>query len=80
MKNHDTYAGIAALSICEALRLALNDAKVLPENEIIGVLKDATSAHEGAVGNRSADDQTHIEVAKLISQIIADGNSVRRAN
>jgi hypothetical protein len=35
---------MAALSICEALLLALNDAKILPEDEIMGVLGDAASA------------------------------------
>lgn len=34
MSEHNTYSGLAALSICEALLLALNDAKVLPESEI----------------------------------------------
>lgn len=31
----------AALAICESLMLALNDRKVLPEREIIGILQDA---------------------------------------
>jgi hypothetical protein len=29
----------------------LNDSKVLPENEIMGVLKDAATAHENAGGS-----------------------------
>ncbi len=41
MSNNNNDSGIAALSICEALLLALNDAKVLPESEIMGILKDA---------------------------------------
>ena len=45
MSNPNEIAGNAALSICEALLLALNDRKVLPEKEIIGLLQDA-AAHE----------------------------------
>ena len=37
---------MAALSICESLMLALNDAHILPEAEILGVLKDAAEVHE----------------------------------
>jgi len=37
MANED-YPGRAALSICEALLLAINDHKLLPESEILGVL------------------------------------------
>lgn len=36
MSDYNTYSGMAALSICEALLLALNDAQVLPESEIVG--------------------------------------------
>ena len=42
---HD-IAGTAALAICELLLLALNDHKILPEREIVGILKDAAAAHE----------------------------------
>ncbi len=77
MPDHDTYSGIAALSICEALLLALNDAHVLPENEIIGVLKDAATTHENA-GGSEAEVETHKTVASLINRIIDGGNSVRR--
>ena len=77
MSNDHIHAGMAALSICESLLLALNDRRVLPESEILGVLKDAASAHENAV---SAEDkvETHMAVATLINRIIAGGNSVRR--
>lgn len=69
-------AGTAALSICESLLLALNDRKVLPEKEIVGILRDAAAAHEGAVeADRS---ELHTEVAALINGILAGGNSVRR--
>ena len=78
MTDHSTTSGLAALSICEALLLALNDAKVLPENEIIGVLTDAAAAHENVRGS-DTEIEAHDAVAKLINKIIAGGNSVRRS-
>lgn len=77
MSEHSTYSGIAALSICEALMLALNDAKVLPEKEIVGILTDAAATHENAVGT-DAELKMHKSVAALLNCIIAGGNSVRR--
>ena len=69
--------GTAALAICESLLLALNDRKVLPEAEIVGLLKDAAAAHHHAA---TEDDRAelHAAVAKLINGILAGGNSVRR--
>ncbi|SEN86251.1 hypothetical protein SAMN05216227_102826 [Pseudorhodobacter antarcticus] len=77
MTNANNNAGVAALTICEALLLALNDAKILPEKEILGVLHDAAATHENAA---DAGDNTemHKAVATLINGIIAGGNSVRR--
>jgi hypothetical protein len=77
MSESDMFSGMAALSICEALLLALNDAKVLPESEIVGVLSDAAAAHEGA-DVADHDAALHQEVAALIRRIIDGGNSVRR--
>lgn len=74
MENRKDYTGMAALSICESLLLALNDHKILPEREIVGVLKDAASSHENAVDE---DAETHRDAASLINRIIAGGNSVR---
>ena len=48
MSLPDDPAGMAALSICEALLLALNDYKLLPQSEIVGVLTDAATTHENA--------------------------------
>lgn len=70
-------AGTAALAICESLLLALNDHNILPEHEIMGVLKDAAATHE----NAPPGDGTHAmhkAVAALINKIIDGGNSVRR--
>lgn len=70
-------AGLAALAICESLLLALNDRQILPEKEIVGILKDAAAAHENA---RPQDGivTTHQAVAAVINKIIDGGNSVRR--
>lgn len=72
----DDIAGTAALAICEALLLALNDHKILPEKEIVGVLRDAAAAHANAPA--SDKDALHAAVAALINGILAGGNSVRR--
>lgn len=77
MPDHPDYSGMAALSICEALLLALNDHHLLPEPEILGILHDAAAAHENAVGPEG-DREAHMAVAELINRIIAGGNSVRR--
>lgn len=74
--NH--ASGSAALAICESLLLALNDHKILPEQEIVGILRDAAAASQPVPG----DDQLsahHAAVEKLINKIIAGGNSVRRS-
>jgi hypothetical protein len=70
-------AGTAALAICESLLLALNDRNVLPEREIVGILRDAAAAHANDPGEDELND-LHKAVADLISGIISGGNSVRR--
>lgn len=77
MPAQTDYAGMAALSICEALLLAMNDRGLLPEHEIVDVLRDAAATHENALGS-DADSEAHRAVAGLINRIIAGGNSVRR--
>lgn len=77
MTDDQMYSGMAALTICEALLLALNDAQILPEKEIMGVLKGAAT-HENAVGSED-DAEKHRAASALIRRIIAGGNSVRRA-
>ena len=70
-------AGAAALAICESLMLALNDRNILPEREIMGVLKDAAMAHETSAAEPNAQPH-HAAAAILINRIISSGNSVRR--
>lgn len=77
VSDHNTHSGMAALSICEALMLALNDAQILPEAEILGVLKDAADGH-GNIEETDVDFEDHQAVAILIRKIIDGGNSVRR--
>ena len=76
MPDQKDVSGMAALAICEALLLAMNDHKLLPEQEIVGVLRDAAATHENA-GGPDADKDIHRAVAGLINLIIAGGNSVR---
>lgn len=78
MLSTNELSGIAALSICESLLLAMNDHDILPESEIVGVLSDAAATHESAIGADGEADVTHRAVASLIRTIIAGGNSVRR--
>lgn len=75
--DDQSHSGMAALSICEALLLALNDAGILPEHEIAGILRDAAASHANAVGTKREMAQHQI-VAELINAIIFGGNSVRR--
>jgi len=70
--------GAAALAICESLLLALNDRKILPEHEIVGVLRDAASAHDNDLDLKDGHSEMHTAVAVLINLIIDGGNSVRR--
>lgn len=77
MSVPNDIAGAAALSICESLLLALNDRNILPEKEIVGILRDAAATHEFS----SDDDEQkelHTAVAALINGILTGGNSVRR--
>lgn len=77
MNDRNTNAGMAALTICESLLLALNDHKILPESDIVGILVDAADTHENAASEGS-DQEAHLAVVALIRKIISDGNSVRR--
>ncbi|MEH6830310.1 MAG: hypothetical protein V7661_05650 [Sulfitobacter sp.] len=77
MPQPNDVSGTAALAICESLLLALNDNGVLPEHEIVGVLKDAAAANQDVPGNEEKT-ALHTAVTKLINSIIDRGNSVRR--
>lgn len=70
-------SGSAALAIVESLLLALNDRNMMPEHEILGVLRDAAAAHE-SMPETAGRPGHHAAVAALINRILAGGNSVRR--
>lgn len=65
-------AGLAALSICESLLLALSDLKIMSEKDASGVLEDAAAAHRGAIGG--ADE---LALNRKIADII-DNMGTRR--
>jgi hypothetical protein len=77
MPNVPDVAGTAALAICESLLLALNDHNIQPENEILGILRDAQAAHLNTPAEQG-NPALHKAVAALIHGILAGGNSVRR--
>ncbi|RVT82856.1 hypothetical protein DXV76_15155 [Rhodobacteraceae bacterium CCMM004] len=78
MSDQKDPAGMAALSICEALLLALHDRDLLPEREVVGILRDAAATHENALGPDS-ERQVHSATAKLINDIILGGILSRRS-
>ena len=63
-------SGLAALSICESLLLALLDCRVLSDDEIRGVLEDAAAAHRHAVGTPQ-EREVHAAVAAIIDRMQA---------
>lgn len=71
-------SGMAALSICQSLLLALQDRDVLPQREIVGILRDAAETHENANGPEP-ERQLHVATAELINEILEDGNLTRNA-
>ncbi|SLN77150.1 hypothetical protein [Roseisalinus antarcticus] len=77
MSHTPDVSGVAALSICESLLLALNDRNILPEHEIVGILRDAAAAHSNDTG-QDGKAELHAAVAALINGILEGGNSVRR--
>ena len=72
MLDKQDPAGMAALSICEALLLALRDREVLPESEIVGILRDAAETHEHADSSKS-QKQLHVAAAELINEVLEEG-------
>lgn len=73
MSTADEHTGRAALSICEALLLAMKDLGVMPEHDIVGLLRDAAATHENAVGTE-LEMERHRAVAEMINAIIACGS------
>jgi hypothetical protein len=76
MQNVPDAAGRAALTICESLLLALSDRNILPEREILGILRDAAATHENDPGDDGLAD-LHAAVAELINAIRIGGSPIR---
>ena len=75
--NQDTsVVGAAALSICESLLIALNDLKIINDQDTRAVLTDAAETHRIAVPG-SLNPEEHRAVADLIDRIVDGKNSVR---
>ena len=70
-------SGVAALSICESLLLALSDLKIMGKIDGDGVLTDAATAHQGAAGSPH-ETALNLEVIAIIERIIAGKNSIPR--
>lgn len=68
-------SGLAALSICESLLTSLQELKIIGAQEIVGILKDAATAHHQAA--TAAGSKTHRAAADVIDRIIVGKNSVR---
>jgi hypothetical protein len=78
MSTASNHAGQAALSICEALLLAMKDHGVLPEHEIVGVLRDAAATHENAAAIEP-EAEYHRAIAELVNAILLGGPPLRRS-
>ncbi len=76
MNARSNAAGLAALSICESLLLALSENNVLQPGQARSVLEDAATANRNAVA-LEPDGSLHDAAATAIELILAGGNSVR---
>ncbi|MBB96901.1 MAG: hypothetical protein CML68_20165 [Rhodobacteraceae bacterium] len=76
MDARSEHAGLAALSICEALLIALNERGLLPDHEVAGVLHDAAATHENATGP-DVDLDAHRAAGQLIRAMMAIGPAAR---
>ena len=68
--------GVAALSICESLLLAMGDLNIMKEADAVGVIEDAAAGHRNFDGP-SKYSALHMEVVAILDRILAGGNSIR---
>lgn len=61
-------SGLAALSICEALALALAEQRVLDKDSVCGAIGDVVGAHREAA-TWAADPALHRRAADLAEQV-----------
>jgi hypothetical protein len=72
MAAQDEAAGLAALSICESLMIALVEKGVLSLDEARGVLEDAAAAHQNidiVDGVAAPHQSASLIIERLITQI-----------
>jgi hypothetical protein len=74
---NDAASGLAALSICESLLLAIGDLELMNEKELVDVVADAAEAHRNA-GESARDIALNREVAAILDRMVAGGNSIGR--
>jgi hypothetical protein len=70
------FSGLAALSICESLLLALIDLKVLNDEDVYGILEDVAAAHRNATGTPQ-ELEAHRAVVTIIDRILAGRHLAR---
>lgn len=75
----DAASGIAALSICESLLLAMGDLQIMNEQQAIGVIADAAASHQAAsdIASSPHAQSQHRAVVAILTKIIGGGNSIR---
>lgn len=68
--------GLAALSICESLLVALTDLKILREEDARDLLSDVATAHNEAA-TLSQTPETHQAVVDIVRRILTGKNGMR---
>jgi hypothetical protein len=72
----DDAEGMAALSICEALLLALTDLKIISGQDVRDLLMDVATTHDETAA-LSQTPGKHQAVAEIVRRILAGRNGVR---
>jgi len=73
-----TAEGIAALSICESLLIALNDLRIIDGTQTRALLEDAATTHRNAIPDAPNPNQ-HRAVIAVIERIIRGTSAMRPA-
>ena len=68
--------GLAALSICESLLVALTDLKIISERDAHDLLSDVATAHNEAATLSQAPEK-HRAVVGIMHRILAGKNGMR---
>ena len=71
--------GMAALSICESLLLALTDLKIINEKECRDLLTDVATTHNEAAATSQTPGK-HEAVVAIIRRILDGKNGVRHSD